>query len=166
MADFDPFQQAFDSHPEPSTRDFIGLCIGILSVLLAILIIALCKWSRCRCLKRNHHDHDQIEGLTSIVHQNVSTSRPSRQRRRDQNQRPSSCGPPGNTNPSTSRTRNGLLPSSQPNSNGYQPRDLKVPCVTITTLSVQTSQQLVPRRSISPQISDSSIINIQSSNEL
>jgi len=159
VAEFDPLRQTLDSHPEPSTRDFIGLCIGILSVVLLILIIVICKWSRCACLKQNHHVHDQTEGLTSVIDQNTLAFRPSRQRRRDQNQRSSSCDHLGNAYPSTNRTRDVSLSSPQTNCNGYQPRDLKAPRVTITTLSIQPSQQLVPRLSISPQVSDSSIIH-------
>ncbi len=161
MAEIDSLQETLDSHPEPLSRDFIGLCIGILSLVLVILIVVVCKWSRCRCFKKNHHEHDQVEGLTSVVDHNTSAPRPTRQRRRDQNQRLSaSCTHPvNNVYPPTNRTRNSnSLLSSQPTYNEYQSNDGKVvPRVTITTLAVQPSQQLVPRLSISPQVSDSSI---------
>jgi hypothetical protein len=154
VTEFDSLQQTLHSHPEPLTRDLIGLCIAILSIVLVIVIVAVCKWSRCLCLKQNHRDYDQAEGLTSVIYHNTSTSR---QRRRDQNQRLSSCNHPGNVYPAMSRTRDGLLSSSQLTYNENQRHDLKVPRAMITILSVLPSQQLVPRLSISPQVSSSSI---------
>ena len=158
VTEIDSLPETLDSYPEPLTRDFIGLCIGILSLVLVILIVVVCKWSRCRCLKKNHHEHD--EDLTSVINHNTSAFRPARQRQRDENQRSSvSCNHPGNGYPPTNRTRNGnSLLSAQSTYNESQSKDLKVvPRVTITTLPVQPSQQQVPRLSISPQVSESSI---------
>ncbi len=157
MSEFDLFEETGDSSPAPLTRDFIGLCIGILSVVIVILIVAVCKWSRCLCLKQNHNDYDQTEGLTAVIGQNSSVPRPSQQRHPGQNQQLSSYDHPSTVPPSRSTARDGLLLSPQRAYNGRQPNDLKVPRVTITALSVQPSQQLVPRLSISPQVSASSI---------
>ena len=158
-----------DSSPTPITRDFIGLCIGILSVVLVILIVAICKWSRCLCLKRPSDIDEQNEVFSSILQHNAST--PHNHSRRHQNpshhyqheqqqqqQRSSSCDHrPGNIYRHVSETRNDLISPAQPGNNGYRLNDLKVPRVTITTLPVQPTQQLVPRLSISPQVSGSSI---------
>lgn len=149
-SDLSPFVS--DSAPSPITRDFIGLCIGILSVVIVILTVAICKWSRCQCLNANHHDNDQTESLTSVIDHNTApvVRRPSRQRS-------SSCDRLDNDQSNRNRTRDGLLSSPQRTYNGTAPaRDIKVPRVTITALSVQPSQQMVPRLSISPQVSNSS----------
>lgn len=166
VPDFDAFEPTSDTAPSPLTRDFIGLCIGILSVVLVILTVAICKWSRFRCLNPNRHDYDQTESLTSVVDHNTAApaaaavARPSRQRHRNPTEhRSSSCDRQGNVRSNNNnRTRDGLLSSPQPTYSGYPPapRDLKVPRVTITALSVQPSQQMVPRLSVSPQVSNSS----------
>jgi hypothetical protein len=146
--------ETLDSSPTLLTRDFIGLCIGILSVVIVILIVAICKWSRCLCLKSHNGIDDQNEVFSSILQHNASTPHPHARRsynhnhHQPQEQRSSSCDHrPGNIYRHISNTRN----------NGYRLNDLKVPRVTITTLPVQPSQQLVPRLSISPQVSGSSI---------
>ena len=146
MSEFDSLQ-ALDSTSTPITRDFIGLCIGILTVVVVILIVAICKWSRCLCLKGNPHDDLPDEGLISVVH-----SRPHHQQHR-----PSSCSRSGNAHQYARGHRNGLLSPPQPTFNGGQSMDVKVPRIKITTLAVQPSQQLVPRLSMSPQDSSSSI---------
>ncbi len=156
MSEFDS-SQTLEASPKPLTRDFVGLCIGILAVILVILIVAVCKWSRCLCLKQNHNNYDQTEGLTSVMHSNILPLHPNRQFHGNQNQRLSPCDHPGNGYPSISTTRDGLLTSPQPSYNVYRSQDVKVPRITITTLPVQPSQQLVPRLSISPQVSNSSI---------
>ena len=140
VSEFDSFQ-ALDSTSTPITRDYIGLCIGILTVVLVILLVAICKWSRCLCLKRSARDDLLDEGLSSVLH-----SHP-------QQPRPSSCSRSG-----TTHQRNGLLSPPQPTYNVGRPTDVKVPRVTITRLAVQPSQQLVPRLSMSPQESSSSIV--------
>ncbi len=166
--------EVLDSSPTPLTRDFIGLCIGILSVVLVILIVAICKWSRCLCLRRQQDTDDPNEVFSSILQHNTST--PHRQSRRPHNHshhrqqqqqpyqqqsqqpRSSSCDHrPGNFFRHISETRNEHTSASQPGYNGQRLNDLKVPRVTITTLPVQPSQQLVPRLSLSPQVSGSSI---------
>jgi hypothetical protein len=162
--------ETLESSPTPLTRDFIGLCIGILSVVLVILVVAICKWSRCLCLRHQQDNDDPNEVFSSILQHNTST--PHRQSRRQHNQshyrqeqesqlqhqRSSSCDHrPGNIYRHISETRNELMSSSQPSHNAYRLNDVKVPRVTITTLPVQPSQQLVPRLSISPQVSGSSI---------
>jgi len=164
MSDFDQ-SETVDSSPTPLTRDFIGLCIGILSVVLVILIVAICKWSRCVCLKRQNDNDDQNDVFSSILQHNASTpyphSRNSRNRHQQRSQhRSSSCDQrPGNIYRHISNTRDDLISSSssQIGNNGYRLNDIKVPRVTITTLPVQPNQQLVPRLSISPQVSGSSI---------
>lgn len=159
MSDLDSSEPTSDSAPSPLTRDFIGLCIGILSVVLVILTVTICKWSRCQFLNPNRHDYDQTESLTSVVNHNTAPAagRPSRQRQRNSTQqRSSSCDRHGNVRSNNNRTRDGLLSSPQPTYSGYPARDLKVPRVTITALSVQPSQQMVPRLSVSPQVSNSS----------
>lgn len=164
MSDSDQ-SETLDSSPTPLTRDFIGLCIGILSVVLVVLIVAICKWSRCLCLKRQNDHDDPNEVLTSILHHPTSSTphRQSRQIRsnsRSYQQRSSSC----DQRPSyvyqpinTMTTRDDYIPPSNNRNSGYRLNDIKVPRVTITTLPVQPTQQLVPRNSISPQISGSSI---------
>jgi hypothetical protein len=149
--------QTLDSSPAPLTRDFIGLCMGVLFVILVVLTVVICKWSRCLCLKKNHNNYNQNENLSSVIPQNITTPHLHRQHHRSQNQRLSSCNHPGNVYPHISTTRDGLLSSPQPSSNGYRPHNVKISRVTTTTLQVQTSQQLVPRLSISPQVSGSSI---------
>jgi hypothetical protein len=155
VSEFNP-SQALDSSSTPLKLDFIGLCIGVLSVILVILIVAVCKWSSCLCLKQNHNNYDQNGNLTSVIQPNTSTPYHNQQRHRRQNQGLSSCDYPGNVHPPVSTTRDGLL-SPQTSYNGCRPNDVKLSRVTITTLPVQTSQQLVPRLSISPQVSSSSI---------
>lgn len=147
VSEFDSLQ-ALDSTSTPITRDFIGLCIGILTVVLVILIVAICKWSRCLCLKGNPRGDLPDEGLISVVH-----SRP----HHHQQHRPSSCSRSGNTQQYARSHRDGLLSPPQPTFNGGRCMDVKVPRVKITTLAVQPCQQLVPRLSMSPQDSSSSI---------
>jgi hypothetical protein len=154
--------ETLDSSPTPLTRDFIGLCIGILSVVLVILIVAICKWSRCLCLKRSNDNEEPNEVFSSILQHNTSTPHPHSRHYQNQNhrqqQRPTSCDQrPGNVYRHISNTRNDLISPLQSNNNGYRLNDIKVPRVTITTLPVQPTQQLVPRLSISPQVSGSSI---------
>lgn len=159
MPDSDLSTLISDSTPSPITRDFIGLCIGVLCVVIVILTVAICKWSRCQCLNQNHHDNDQTESLTSVIDHRTAVAAgrpPSRQPHRSPNQRSSSCDRLGNGQSNRNRMRDGLLSSPQPTYNGYPPRDIVVPRVTITTLSVQPAQQMVPRLSISPQVSNSS----------
>ncbi len=156
MAEFDP-SQSLDLSPTPVTRDFIGLCIGVLCVVLVILIVALCKWSQCLCLKCNHDSNDQNEHLSSVIQPNTSTPHPHPQQHRSRNQGLSLYNCPGNAYRHISTTRGGLLSPPQEPYNGYCLTDVKAPCITITTVSVQPSQQLVPRLSTSPVISNSSI---------
>ena len=156
MSEFDP-SQTVDSSQSPITRDFIGLCIGILSVVLVILIVAVCKWSRCLCLKRNHDNDEQNEGFSSIIQPTTSTPYHHSRRHHNQYQRPSACDRAGDDYRHISSTRGGLLSPPPPPYNEYRLNNIKVPRVTITTLPVQPSQQLVPRLSISPQVSGSSI---------
>ncbi len=166
MPDFDQ-SETLDSTPTPLTRDFIGLCIGILSVVLVILIVAICKWSRCLCLKRQTVNDEQNEVFSSILQHNTSTPHPysrhhrshyRQQQPQQQQQRSSSCDQrPGNVYRHISNTRDDYISPSQGGYNGYRLNDIKVPRVTITTLPVQPTQQLVPRLSISPQVSGSSI---------
>jgi hypothetical protein len=163
VSDFDQ-SATLDSNPTPLTRDFIGLCIGILSVVLVILIVAICKWSRCLCLKRSNDNDEPNEVFSSILQHNASTPHPHTRHNRNHNHRElrsSSCDQrPGNIYRHISNTRDDLILPSQTgnnNNNGYRLNDIKVPRVTITTLPVQPTQQLVPRLSISPQVSGSSI---------
>lgn len=156
--------ETLDSSPTPLTRDFIGLCIGILSVVLVILIVAICKWSRCLCLKRQNDNDDPNEVFTSILQPSTSTphahSRHHRSQSRQQQpqQRSSSCDQrPSYAYRPVNTTRDDYIPPNQPINNAYRLNDIKVPRVTITTLPVQPTQQLVPRNSISPQISGTSI---------
>ena len=158
MSDFDQ-PEPLDSSPTPLTRDFIGLCIGILSVVLVILTVAICKWSRCLCLKRSNDNDNPNEVFSSILQHNTST--PHHQSRFHRRQRSSSCDQrPGYVYRPISTTRDDYISPAlmgQYNTNGYRLNDIKVPRVTITTLPVQPTQQLVPRLSISPQVSGSSI---------
>lgn len=149
--------QIEDQSPTSLTRDVIGLCIGVLSVVLLIVIIALFKWSRCICLKQSPNNFGTDEELTSVIQPNITVPYTYRHNNRSQNQRVSSCNHTGNVYPTVSTTRNGLLSSPQRICLGNRPLDAKVSLVTTTSLSVQTSQQLVPRLSISPQMSGSSI---------
>ncbi|CAF1036288.1 unnamed protein product [Rotaria sp. Silwood1] len=155
-----------DTNPRLLTRDFIGLCIGILSVVLVILIVAICKWSHCLCLKRNN---DQNEVLSSILQQNISSS-DSNVRRHYQNngypvhlqQRQQQWPPLYDNHPSSvyqhiGDSRDDVISSLQAGNSRYRINDIIAPRVTITTLPVQPSQQRVPCLSMSPQISGSSI---------
>jgi hypothetical protein len=163
VSDYDQ-SPILDVSPTPLTRDFIGLCIGILTVVLVILIVAICKWSRCQCSKHSNDVDDHNQVFSSILQQNTSTphahSRHQQQRQRQQQhqQRSSSCDQrPGSVYQPVSHHRDELISPVQATSNNYRLTDIKVPRVTITTLPVQPSQQLVPRLSISPQVSSSSI---------
>lgn len=167
----DPDQlEVLESNSSPITRDFIGLCIGILSVVLVILIVAICKWSRCLCLKGSNDSDNPNEVFSSILQHHTSTPYSQSRQARDRNhrslrihhQRSSSCDQrPGNIyRPVVNRSRDDYISPTQfgnNNNNGYRLNDIKVPRVTITTLPVQPTQQLVPRLSISPQVSGSSI---------
>ncbi|UJR23387.1 hypothetical protein I4U23_026395 [Adineta vaga] len=170
MSEFEQ-SETLESGPTPMTRDFIGLCIGILSVVIVILIVAICKWSRCLCLKNSNDTDEHNEVFSSILQHNASTPHRQSQQRHfnhnhhhqsqqyQQEQRTSSCDHrPSNIYQHISNTRNDAIsPVQSVNNNGYRLNDLKVPRVTITTLPVQPTQQLVPRLSISPQVSGSSI---------
>ncbi len=161
MSDLDQ-SETLDSSPTILTRDFIGLCIGILSVVIVILIVAICKWSRCLCLKSHTDNDEQNEVFSSILQHNASTPYTRHNNNNPhglpQQQRSSSCDHrPGNIYRHISNTRNNIISPVPPTNNGYRLNDVKVPRVTITTLPVQPSQQLVPRLSISPQVSGSSI---------
>ncbi|CAF3473896.1 unnamed protein product [Rotaria socialis] len=179
VSDFDQ-SEILDISPTLLTRDFIGLCIGILSVVLVILVVVICKWSRCLCLKHNYDSDDQHEVLSSILQQTASTS-DSQSRRHCQNNRysrhslPSPPPPsrslhnqwsassslyysrPGSVYRQISNGRYDFIPPMEIGNNQYRINDVKVPRITITTLPIQPSQQLVPRLSISPQGSGSSI---------
>lgn len=159
-------QTNLETSATPLTGDFIGLCIGILSVVLVILIVAICKWSRCQCLKHQNDVEEHNEVFTSILHQNASTPHPfsnhhlHQPNRHRHHHRSSSC----DQRPTAlvgyqpvSTVRDDFLSPVPPAQNGYRLNDIKVPRVTITTLPVQPTQQLVPRLSISPQVSGSSI---------
>lgn len=146
MSDFDALH-SFDISPTQITRDFVGLCIGILTVVIVILIVAICKWSRCLCLKENSRDDPQSENLSSVMFTDPTPS----------NRHPSQCQQTSNPYQYTSTTRDGFLSPPPTHYNGHRPKDVKVPRVTITTLPVQPSQQIVPRLSLSPQVSGSSI---------
>ena len=168
----DPDQlEVLDSNPTPLTRDFIGLCIGILSVVLVILIVAICKWSRCLCLRGSNESDHPNEVFSSILQHHTSTpyaqSRhhrdPNRRAQRIHHQRSSSCDQrPGYVYRPVTVTRDDYISPPQfgnnNTNNGYRLNDIKVPRVTITTLPVQPTQQLVPRLSISPSVSSGSSI--------
>ncbi len=156
MSEFDP-SQSLDTSPPPLTRDFIGLCIGILCVIAVVLLVAICKWSRCLCLKRNHDNYEQTGDLSSVIQPNTSTPHSHLQRHHNQNQRLSSCDRPDIGYRQISTTRDGLLSPPQPFYNEYRLNDVKGSRITITTLPPQPSQQRVPRLSVSPQVSGSSI---------
>ncbi|CAF1669079.1 unnamed protein product, partial [Adineta ricciae] len=156
--------ETLESSPTPLTRDFIGLCIGILSVVIVILIVAICKWSRCRCMKRFDDTDDNHGVFSSILQHNASTPHGNARRQynynhHQQDQHLSSCDHrPDNIYRHISNSRvDTISPVQATNNNGYRLNDVKVPRVTITTLPVQPTQQLVPRLSISPQVSGSSI---------
>ncbi|CAM2715550.1 unnamed protein product [Rotaria socialis] len=144
------------------------------------ILIIICKWSRCLCLKHNYDSDDQHEVLSSILQQTASTS-DSQSRRHCQNNRysrhslPSPPPPsrslhnqwsassslyysrPGSVYRQISNDRYDFIPPMEIGNNQYRINDVKVPRITITTLPIQPSQQLVPRLSISPQGSGSSI---------
>ncbi|CAF1351719.1 unnamed protein product [Adineta steineri] len=156
VSEVDPSQLP-DSSSTPLTRDFIGLCIGILSVVLVILIVAVCKWSRCQCLKRNQDHDSQSERLSSVIQSNASTSRTYSQEHLTQNQRLLSCNRSDEVSGYINNTRHDFLSPPQQTHNGHTRKEIKVPRVTITTLPVQPSQQLVPRLSTSPQVPSSTM---------
>ena len=125
---------------------------------MVILIVVVCKWSRCSFLKRNQEIDNETERLSEIVQQtDPRRSSHSQQRSTSQNRRSSAARPSNLANQYVNTTRHGLLSPPQPAYHGQQSKTTKVPRVTITTLPVQSSQQLVPRLSISPQVSSSSI---------
>lgn len=146
MTDFDALH-SLDISPTQITRDFVGLSIGILTVVIVILVIAICKWSRCLCLKSKSRDDQQNENLSSLIFTDPTPS----------NRHPSQCQQTSNPYQYTSTTRDGFLSPPPANFNGHRTNDVKLPHITITTLPVQPSQQIVPRLSISPQVSGSSI---------
>lgn len=145
-----------DATPMPLSRDFIGLCIGILSVVVIVMIVALCKWSRCRCLKRNLAGHDPDERFSTLIPPSTPTTHLHSRRPTVQSRRFSSAYP-------AERHANGtrhsaLTPGEHPYGN-RRSVDVKAPRVTIKVVPVQSSQQLVPRLSTSPQVSNSSMIH-------
>jgi hypothetical protein len=156
VSEFDP-TQTVDVSSTPLTHDLIALCVGTICIVLVILLLAVCKWSRCLCLKRNHDNYGQTEGFSSVIQPNTSTPHSFSQRHRSQNQQFSPCDRPGHSSQQISTTRNGFLSPPQLFNNEHHSNDVKLPRVTITKLSVQSSQQLVPRLSINPQASGSSI---------
>lgn len=179
MSDFDQ-SEIFDISPTLLTRDFIGLCIGIISVILVILIVAICKCSRCLCLKRRSDNTSYNDIRSSILQQTISTSDSDSQRYNrysryyhhpiptslpgsQQYQRWSSTtsssyyGYPSSIYRQMSHGRNDLTPSMEIDINRHRLNDIKVPRFTITALPIQPSQQLVPRLSMSPETSGSSI---------
>ncbi|CAF1184413.1 unnamed protein product [Adineta ricciae] len=147
-----------DTSSTTLSRDLVGICVGVISVAMVILIVVVCKWSRCSFLKRNQEIDNETERLSEIVQQtDPRRSSHSQQRSTGQNRRSSAARPSNINNQYVNTTRHGLLSPPQPASHGQQSKTTKVPRVTITTLPVQSSQQLVPRLSISPQVSSSSI---------
>ncbi|CAF1347098.1 unnamed protein product [Adineta steineri] len=171
VSDFDQ-SETLETSPTVLTRDFVGLCIGILTVVIVIFIVAICKWSRCLCLKRHIENDEQNEVFSSILQHNASTPHPHSRHQQNYNhhqqsqlqvqqqqQRSSSCDHrPDRIYRHISNNRNdNIISPVQSTNNAYRLNDIKVPRVTITTLPVQPTQQLVPRLSISPQVSGSSI---------
>ncbi|CAF2414343.1 unnamed protein product [Rotaria sp. Silwood2] len=164
-----------DISPTLLTRDFIGLCIGILSVVLVILVVAICKWSRCLCLKHHNGNDDQNEAFSSILQPNISTSDLNLRRhyqnnryhvhppppppQQQQQQQLSSLyqSHPGSIYQHINNAGDDFISPLQSSNSRYRLSDTKVPRFTITTLPIQPSQQRVPCLSMSPQISGSSI---------
>lgn len=165
VSDFDSIHLS-DGSQTPVTRDFIALCIGILTIVIVILLIALCKWSRCLCLKENL-DEDLESGSFSTMNTSVngrSSSRSSSNHQRHHHRHhhhhhSSGCQTCSNDqNRYQTTTRSGLLSPPSPFNYGHNnSHDFKLPRVTITVAPTLNSQQLVPRLSISPQSSTSSI---------
>jgi len=149
VSEYDPSKQIVDSTSTFLTRDLIGLFIGIVSVVLVILTVTICKWSRCFHLNENQSHPHEAEGLTSVT--SVSSSNV---QSRNKNQRiPSS----DYGYSSTKSTKDSVLAKYQSSLNAQPISDTKVPRVTITALTVPSNTQLVPRLSLSPQASGSSI---------
>ena len=62
-----------DPTPTLFTRDFIGLCVGVLSMVLVVLVVAICKWSRCLCLKRHATHGNQNQVFPPILQERTLT---------------------------------------------------------------------------------------------
>lgn len=114
MSEFD-LPDSYELPPTPSTRDFIALCIVILSVLFVIFFVTVCKWSRCFCLKRNLHHLDETAAGSLAMHSNRLASNSYSQSRSGQTHGLSSQEPDVDATRFVCSTKDGLLkPPSLP----------------------------------------------------
>ncbi|CAF3944063.1 unnamed protein product [Rotaria sp. Silwood2] len=116
-----------------------------------------CKWTRCLCFKQNPNNYDQTESISSVIQSDRSTIHPYSQRSRSQVQRFLSCDHIDDVNRCICTTRDGLLSPPPPSYNRCHSNEVNLTDVTITRSSVKSNQQLVPRLSINPKVSSSSI---------
>ncbi|CAF0788776.1 unnamed protein product [Didymodactylos carnosus] len=123
------------------TKDFIGLTIGIILVLFVILMVVICKWSQCSCLKKRNNAHHSILPPASTT---TTTSTPLHHQESDMLRR--SFNTAHNQNYSSPRFRlDNIVP----------------PQVPLKTATLHIQPHVVPRISISPQVSGSSLTNQQ-----
>ncbi|CAF1353411.1 unnamed protein product, partial [Rotaria magnacalcarata] len=113
MSEFD-LSESFEIHQTPSTRDFIALCLIILTILLIIFFATICKWSRCPFLKPNLDNYDRNSSGSPAIQHDSSTSNSNGQDWPIQIQLPISCDHMDDMNRYLCTTKDGLLspPSS------------------------------------------------------
>ncbi|CAF4933258.1 unnamed protein product, partial [Rotaria magnacalcarata] len=112
-SEFD-LSESFEIHQTPSTRDFIALCLIILTILLIIFFATICKWSRCPFLKPNLDNYDRNSSGSPAIQHDSSTSNSNGQDWPIQIQLPISCDHMDDMNRYLCTTKDGLLspPSS------------------------------------------------------
>ncbi|CAF0832563.1 unnamed protein product [Didymodactylos carnosus] len=124
------------------TKDFIALSIGVISVLLVILVVVICKWSEWSCLKKRNNTHHLILPPASST---TATSTPRHNQESDILRRSFHSVQNHNYRSPPTFRLDSIIPPQIP--------------MKMTTLNVQP--HVVPRISISPQISGSSLTTQQ-----
>ncbi|CAF5157086.1 unnamed protein product, partial [Rotaria sp. Silwood1] len=109
------------------------------------------------CFKLNPNNNDQTESVSSVIQSDRSTIHRYSQRPRGQLQRFLSCDHLGDVDRYVCTTRNGLLSPPLPSYNRCHSNKVNLTDVTNTSLSVKSNQRVVPRLSINPKVSNSSI---------
>ena len=155
MSDFDSVHLS-DGSQTSTTRDFVALCISLVTVALVILVIILCKWSHRLCFNSSSTNRSE-NGTTTTV--STLSSRGSGSRPHHNRRRPSATCQNRSTDPNHNgiNVRDGFLSPPAPLHYPPYPQETKSARLIVTVVPSQSSQQVVPRLSISPHGSSSSL---------
>ncbi|CAF3337068.1 unnamed protein product [Rotaria socialis] len=113
LSEFD-LSESFEIPQTPSTRDFVALCLVVLTILFTIFFAIICKWSRCPFLKPILDNSDRIPSDSLAIQYDRSTSNSNAHGRPIHIQQPVSCDHMDDKNRYLCTTKDGLLspPSS------------------------------------------------------